>query len=441
MDQLTPNPGAPSVAAPNTTAPAPVVQAAPAPVDSTPPAPTNVEIVAEALVKSFMAKMDGAIVKNLEKAEREGKHVVDPRQDPNFRAVRDTMNSPFGATVVAQSSSSGGLRHGIREALKHEFFTNWKKHQSGFSGDLHIDISRLRRMTADVTVISDLRDVGGVERISTIDPIPMRSIHVRDLMSIVPTSEGAIHFLQQTGFTNNADIKSETTNPDSPNTLNRSKVAVAKKTKGVKTIGHYIAIPRETLDDVDGLAELLEMMLIYGILLKEDSQLLRGDGIGDNFSGLMVNAACQTHVWSDGDVGDNQADAILEGMAKIWIAELMPEGTVLHPTDAKNIIKLKDGDGNYLFPQMQNGMLVSLWGLPVSSTTAQEVGVASTGAFRSGAKLRERETAAVRFSQTVGTQEVEGQRSAIGEERMALEDHRPEAFAKVTLNTAPVAGS
>jgi len=397
----------------------------------------NVQITEDEKVRQTKGLIEETVKRVIDGMEKSGRVVVDPRQDPAFKAWQDSIATPMGGEVKQVAPSrSDDVRSIIRKSLESESFRYWQG-IGGKSESLPFRFQLPVQKTADVTVVANMRDVAGTEYLQQIVEKPLRMEHVRDLLNIVPTSEGAIVFLRQTGFTNAAAAVAESVDPDSPSTLPLSRIVNTKITSTVQRIGHYCRIPYELLDDVDGLAAQLESQLIGGLLNAEDGEILRGDGTGENLEGLMVNSSCQTHSWSAGDAGDNQADAILEGIVKIWIAELAPDGIVVTPANAKAIMKLKDSNKQYLFPQFGNGMLTSLWGLPVVITTAQAANTVSVGAWRSAAMLRDRQEASIVFSDVVGSYRIQGLRAAIVEERVALVNMRPEAFCKITLDNAP----
>lgn len=59
----------------------------------------------------------------------------------------------------------------------------------------------------------------------------------------------------------------------------------------MKTIAHVSEpIDRAILDDLEGLTDFFDSTLRLGVLLAEENQVLNGDGVGQNFTGILNTA-------------------------------------------------------------------------------------------------------------------------------------------------------
>ena len=73
-------------------------------------------------------------------------------------------------------------------------------------------------------------------------------------------------------FTNNADVVAEKAlKPE-------SDITFSKQTANVKTIAHWVQASRQVMDDAPMLQSYVNGRLMYGLALKEENQLLNGDG-------------------------------------------------------------------------------------------------------------------------------------------------------------------
>mgnify|MGYP001081151331 CR=1 FL=1 len=269
------------------------------------------------------------------------------------------------------------------------------------------------------------------ERVAEIFARPDRMQRIRDLLPVNRTSQGAIEFVRETGFTNAATPVAEgAPKPE-------SGLAFEIVSTSVKTIAHYLPATRQIIADAAQLQSYIENRLIVGLKLVEDAQILYGDGTGANLSGIMTNPDIQTYNWSQGQAGDTKVDAIRRAMTKARIAEYPVSGVVLHPNDWEDIELLKGSDQHYIWVRVEDGGVPRLWRVPVVETTAINEGEFLTGAFSLGAAIWDREEAAIRISDSHADFFIRNLYAILAEERIALTVYRPEAFVRGVFDNPP----
>jgi len=264
---------------------------------------------------------------------------------------------------------------------------------------------------------------------------PERALRIRDILSVQGVTENAIEYVVETGFVNAADMVVEGSTGKKP----ESAITFELKQEGVKTVGHWIPISREVLNDVSQLRAYIDTRLVYGIKLVEEAQILYGNGVAPNLNGIMPQA--QSYNWSDGTVGDTKLDAIRRAMTKARLAEYPVNGVILHPTDWEEIELLKGSDKHYIWIVVTEGGVTRLWRAPVVETTAILSGEALTGAFGLGAMLWDRELSTIRVAEQHEDFFIKNMVLILAEERIALTVFRPEAYVAIDFDAAPVAGS
>jgi len=79
-----------------------------------------------------------------------------------------------------------------------------------------------------------------------------------------------------------------------------------------------------------------------------------------------------------------------------------------------------------------------VWRMPLVDTPAIDEGTALVGAFGTGAQLYDREEASIRISEQHSDFFVRNAIVILAEQRLALAVKRPEAFVKVSFDSAPV---
>lgn len=257
------------------------------------------------------------------------------------------------------------------------------------------------------------------QRLPGIQELPQRRMTVRDLLMPGTTESNAIQYVQETGFTNSAAMVAE------GGARPQSDIKMALLTSSVKTIGHHFKASREVLADVPMLRSVIDGRLRFGVQLKEETQLLSGDGTGNNLMGL--NTVATAYAAPGGLVAETMLDQMRFAALQAILAEYPASGYVLNPIDWAAIETLKDDVGRYIIGQPQGDAPARLWRLPVVQTPSQTVDKFLTGAFDMAAQVFDREETRVE----VGYENddfTKGLVTILGDERIALAIYRPEAF-------------
>lgn len=277
---------------------------------------------------------------------------------------------------------------------------------------------------------------------------PTRTKRVRDLFPARTTTAAVIEYFRMLGFTtpgttavNNAGSVAE--RDGSAFALKpQSSFQFVGEQAPVRTLAHWEAAHRNVLADEPQLRSIIDNELLYGLRLQEDYQILQGDGLGENLTGILNTTGVQTYDWSDGPtdavVADTKADAIRRAATLALLAYYEPTGVVLNPQDWEDIELTKDVNGQYLIAvSVAMGGEPKLWRVPVVDTPAMPVGTALIGAFGTGAQLYDREQASIRISEQHADFFVRNAIVILAEQRLALAVKRPESFVKVTFDEAP----
>lgn len=265
------------------------------------------------------------------------------------------------------------------------------------------------------------------QRIGMVAPKVQR-LFIRDLLAAGRTTSNSIEYVRETGFTNNANVVSE--NPANPKP--ESDIIFELDSAPVATIAHWIRASKQVLADIPMLQSYIDNRLRYGLMLKEEAQLLKGSGVGLNINGVYTQAV---DYLNPGVTVQNETsiDRLRIAMLQVVLAELDPDGIVLSPIDWTTIELLKNDQNNYLFTQPQGVATPTLWGQPVVATQSMDVGDFLVGAWQQGAQLFDREDISVTVSTEDRDNFVKNMVTILCEERVALTVTRPEAFVKGPL--------
>lgn len=262
-----------------------------------------------------------------------------------------------------------------------------------------------------------------------------RRLTIRDLLPNNTTSSNLIEFASETLFTNAAGPQGGPTSPvgNGEGELKpESTLTFALSNTPVCLIAHWIPASRQVLSDASQLQGYIDGRLRYGLALKEETDLLSGDGGAGVLSGLNFNASAFT----GGSTNQTALDTLLKAFLQISLQNMEASGVILHPTDWTNIMMLKDTTGRYLFSDPHSMETPRVWGKDVIATASQTTGQFTAGAFTLAAELFDREDATVRVAEQHSDFFVRNMVAILAEERLALAIYRSAALVKGSLSYA-----
>ena len=289
---------------------------------------------------------------------------------------------------------------------------------------------------------------GTIQRDAMVLP-PTRTKRVRDLFPARTTTAAVIEYFRQIGFTsvsnaptNSASSVAERNGAGTAFGLKpQSAFSFVGEQAAVRTLAHWEAAHRNVLADEPQLRSIIDNELMYGLRLLEDNQILNGNGTGENLRGVLQTSGIQDYSWSEGvaaPAADTKADALRRAATLSYLAYYEPSGIVMHPNDWEDIELTKDENGQYLIAvSVAMGGEPRVWRMPIVDTPAIAEGTALVGAFGTGAQLYDREQASIRISEQHSDFFVRNAVVILAEQRLALAVKRPEAFVKVTFDSAP----
>lgn len=275
----------------------------------------------------------------------------------------------------------------------------------------------------------------GISMPQLITPTPLmiarQELRLRNIMRVRQQNEGyAFYFVRQSTRTNapspqvEAGLKAEST------------YAWDTVSDQVRTIAHYAKVSRQALDDIPWMQSTIGGELLYGLLVKEEAEILSGTGTGEHLNGLITQAtAYATGTYNVS--GDTKLDKLrhMKLQARLaGLATFAPDGIVLNPRDMHDIELIKDEDGGtnkgvYVVGDPRQGTAIKfVWGLPVVESDSITYGQALVGAFGTAATLVDRMAATVDISYENEDDFIRNKCTVRAEERIGLAVERPTAF-------------
>lgn len=298
---------------------------------------------------------------------------------------------------------------------------------------------------------SSSTSVGGFvvpERTDILEMLGRRPLTIRDLISVRRTGSDTVEYVKQLAHTNAAAFVAEATSSAAPITgaalgdplqLNANggykpegAWTFQKATAVVKTLAEWVPATKRALADVAALEGLINDELVADLAETEETQILTGNGSGENLQGIIGTSGIQTTA----AVTTNDATWFASFRTAKRLAQtvgrVVPTAIVVNPTQGEKIDTAKDAQNRFYGPgpffDFPNR---SLWGMKVIESEAITAGTALVGDF-SKAVLWDREQSSVSMTDSHADFFIRNLVAILAEERVAFAVTRPTAFVTVT---------
>lgn len=374
-------------------------------------------------IEDSQAKMQGLFDEQKSQIEQNG--VISKKTQDDLIKVQDELKAAGTRLFdLEQKFASGAENPGDKKSFSERAAEELTKSWNGSKGSFEAK-------TFNKSLGSDAGSAGSLIQPMQVPGIVMpgqRRLTIRDLMAQGRISSNSLEYVREEVFTNNADIVAEKAmKPE-------SDITFSKQTANVRTIAHWVQASRQVMDDAPMLQSYVNNRLLYGLALKEENQMLNGDGSGDNLDG--INHVATAYDTSLNQSGDTRADIIAHAIYQVTESEFSASGIILNPRDWHNIALLKDNEGRYLFGGPQAFTSNVMWGLPVVPTKAQVTGTFTVGGFDMASQVWDRMDATIEVSREDRDNFVKNMLTILCEERLALAHYRPTAIIKGTFAAA-----
>lgn len=260
---------------------------------------------------------------------------------------------------------------------------------------------------------------------------PDAPLTVRDLFQAVSISQNAVEWVREKLFTNNAGPQN-----GEGAAKRESGITYEKKTSPVEVIAHWIPASRQVLADVPQMAGLIDGRLRTGLKLKEDAELLFGDGTNGSLLGLVPQATAYNPAGlpavPQGAPAHTRLDHLRWAFLQVAKAQYPATFSVLSLEDWALIQMMKTTDGAYIFGTPTDGAAPRVWGKRVVESFSLDAGDFVAGS-NLAATIYDREEVTVRVAEQHADFFIKNMVALLCEERLAFTVERPAAIVAGTF--------
>lgn len=181
--------------------------------------------------------------------------------------------------------------------------------------------------------------------------------YLRNLFQVVTlgsNSHGSVKWYEQLAATNNAS----TTAGDPRSVGTASNLTWVEKNISGKRIVDWLKIGMDSLKDVDFVLGEIQRLVERNMRLKENDQLLNGDGTGNNIKGIISYAKPLVTLGGGNITNPNIVDMVGKIVTQIVNGQMgaaNPNYCVVNRVDTDKLRFAKTTQGAYVFPQFAMG--------------------------------------------------------------------------------------
>jgi len=273
------------------------------------------------------------------------------------------------------------------------------------------------------------------ERTGIYEPLGRHPLNIRDLITVRQTGSDTVEFVRQTQQVTQAAPTAEanvTTFTGATGEISGEKpegtTRFQRVTETVKTIAVWIPATKRALSDAGQLRGLIDTELRDDLGEELENQLLTGDGVGENFTGLANTADTLAQAFVT-DIPTTTRKALTHLLVT---GKQMPTAWMLNPVDWESIDLLQDDQGRYYWGGPMAMGPRTLWSSPVVQGFFQTQGAGWLANWRK-AVLWDREEAMVSVTDSHSDFFIRNMVAILAEMRAAFGVIRPSAFVEVDL--------
>ena len=267
------------------------------------------------------------------------------------------------------------------------------------------------------------------------EPLGRYPLNVLGLVARRTTTSDLVEFVRQTtqvqeaAPTPEANVKYVTgATGEVSGTKPQGQMAFEKVHATVKTIAVYVGATKRALSDASQIRGIIDQELRDDLLEELEQQILTGNGVGENFTGVLNTSGVLTQAFNT-----NILTTTRQAVTTLQVTgRARPNAWVFHPADWETVELLQDGNNRYYgngpFAQGPN----TLWGYPVVPSESKPQGTAILADWRK-AVLWDREAASISVTDSHDDWFIRNLVAILAEMRAAFGLIRPSAFCEAEL--------
>lgn len=275
------------------------------------------------------------------------------------------------------------------EFINSNAFKNFEK--SNFKGHVSYEFTKGTPLTNNLETPYSVGTVGGVSDQGFVED-PKVILNIENLFAHAPIADNTFLYMPLTvtgnaGFIAEGSAKPETT------------FKVDAKTGQVKTIATWTKVSEQLFADKSQLINILDNNLTHAVDVTVQNQLISGDGLGENLSGISKVGNFTDYVTGAG-TATNTVDLLRNVAFKMRGANIDNLTIVLNWADWSALLGLKSTSNEYLINGILDPVKQTIYGIPVVLSSAMTAGKFAMGNFKMGGIVFDKTSMALEIDRT-----------------------------------------
>lgn len=275
------------------------------------------------------------------------------------------------------------------EFVNSNAFKNFEK--SNFKGHMSYEFAKGTPLTNNLAEAYSVGTIGGVSDQGFVED-PKAILNIENLFAHAPITENTFLYMPLT-VTSNAKFVAE--GSDKPETTFK----VDAKTGQVKTIATWTKVSEQLFADKSQLINILDNNLTHTVDVTVQNQLISGDGLGENLSGISKVGNFTDYVTGSGDA-TNTVDKLRNVAFKMRGENIDNLTILLNWTDWSALLGLKSSTNEYLINGILDPVKQTIYGIPVVLSSAMTAGKFAMGNFKMGGIVFDKTAMALEIDRT-----------------------------------------
>lgn len=294
--------------------------------------------------------------------------------------LEGTIEGMKEAKIVGEGSFKN-----IGEAIFKSYADNIDKIKSNTSGVIDLNVKVAGTMTINgnysggVIALTELEQ--GVAR------IVRRAPFLRQIVNAGVTLSKYITYIEQANPDGGADMTAEGAQK------NQADFDLVERQAVTQKVTAFIKVSKEMIQDLPFMQREINTELMELVALKLDSQILSGDGTGNNLVGILQNAVTFSATGFALSIPfANELDVLRVSIQQVETALFEVNYIIMHPTDIAKFDVTKTSTGEYTMPMIYTDVngVKRYNGIEIISNTGMAVGTYLVGDFtKSNLRVRE----------------------------------------------------
>ena len=261
--------------------------------------------------------------------------------------------------------------------------------------------------------------------------IRQQRFFVRDVIPVVQTGLASVPYIREL---NAATNETGATTVAEASAKPEVTMAFESADAPIRKIAAWIQATEEALSDAPTLRGYIDTRLSYMLMVREEAQVLSGNGTAPNISGITDQSGLQTQ----SAVADDLAGTVGLAIGKVENVDGMADGVAINTlTYWTGVVERHstqfDGGATDSGLPFSN-IPASIWGLPVIRTRALSSNKAIVGDWGRGATIFERMGTTIKTTDSHASLFISNTYVVLAEKRIGLAVHRPDFFVDTTLS-------